>query len=172
MTEAVSKRLSTCIGSTYSMYRVKFSWYWITLYENDRTQFHVFYARRGETSRYVFPEAFYANFMHRQTCVVSKYGVVGNIVPCQDETLSKNNLYNPETIPSRTETSKTMQSTMLICLVSILKIGVITSLGTRWSSFTLLRTVLGWCGRHSEIERCTMFSRLPWKQAMKNFLRR
>ena len=26
--------------------------------------------------------------MHRQTCVVSKYGVAGNIVPCQDETLS------------------------------------------------------------------------------------
>ena len=94
--------------STKSMYRINFSLFRITLYENDRKQSDLFYALRGETSRglmYSF-KACRGNCMHRRTCVVSKCVVVWKTVPFHDEKLMKNTLYIPETIPSRTETRK------------------------------------------------------------------
>ena len=104
----MSKRLSTCIGSTKSMHRINFSLFRITLYGKDRKQLHLFYALRGETSRdlmYSF-RACHGNCMHRRTCVVSKCVVVWKTVPFHDEKLMKNTLYIPETIPSRTKTKK------------------------------------------------------------------
>ena len=108
VTEVMSKRLSTCIGSTKSMHRINFSLFRITLYGNDCKQLHLSYALRGETSRdlmYSF-RACHGNCMHRRTCVVSKCVVVWKTVPFHDEKLMKNTLYIPETIPSRTETRK------------------------------------------------------------------
>ena len=90
------------------MYRINFSLFRITLYENDRKQLDLFYALRGETSRglmYSF-KACRGNCMHRRTCVVSKCVVVWKTVPFHDEKLMKNTLYIPETILSRTETRK------------------------------------------------------------------
>ena len=156
------------------MYRINFSFCWITLYENDRKRLQLFYARRGETSRDLtyHIKACHGNCMHHPTCVVFKCVVAWKTAPFHDRKSLKNTLHIPETIPSRTETRKKMNSTILIFLVSILKISVIASSRTQWSSFTLLLTLLYWCGRRCKIERCTMFSRLPWKQATKNFLRR
>ena len=104
----MSKRLSTCIGSTKSMHRINFSLFRITLCGNNCKQLHLFHALRGETSRdliYSF-RVCYENCMHRRTCVVSKCVVVWKTVPFHDEKLMKNTLYIPETIPSRTETRK------------------------------------------------------------------
>ena len=98
----------TEVVSTKSMYRINFSLFRITLYENDRKQLDLFYALRGETSRglmYSF-KACRGNCMHRRTCVVSKCVVVWKTVPFHDDKLMKNTLYIPETIPSRTETRK------------------------------------------------------------------
>ena len=130
------------------------------------------YTRRGETSRDLtyHIKACHGNCMHHPTCV--KCAVAWKTALFHDRKSLKNTLHIPETIPSRTETRKKMNSTILIFLVSILKISVIASSRTQWSSFTLLLTLLYWCGRRCKIERCTMFSRLPWKQATKNFLRR
>ena len=156
------------------MYRINFSLCWITLYENDRKRLQLFHAQRGETSRDLtyHIKACHGNCMHHPICVVFKRVVVWKTAPLHDRKSLKNTLHIPETIPSRTETRKKMNSTILIFLVSILKISVIASSRTQWSSFTLLLTLLYWCGRRCKIERCTMFSRLPWKQATKNFFRR
>ena len=108
VTEVMSKRLSTCIGSTKSMHRINFSLFRITLCGNNCKQLHLFHVLRGETSRdliYSF-RACYENCMHRRTCVVSKCVVAWKTVPFHDEKLMKNTLYIPETIPSRTETRK------------------------------------------------------------------
>ena len=90
------------------MYRINFSLFRITLYENDRKQSDLFYALRGETSRGLMCsfKACRGNCMHRRTCVVSKCVVVRKTVPFHDEKLMKNTLYIPETIRSRTETRK------------------------------------------------------------------
>ena len=90
VTELESKRLSTCIGSTYSMYRSNFSLYRITLYINDRKRLHLFYARRGETSR----DLTYS--LHSRTRVVSKCRVVWKTVPFHDKKLMKSTLSIPQ----------------------------------------------------------------------------
>ena len=162
----------SCVETTF--YRINFSLCWITLHENDRKRLQLFYARRGETSRDLtyHIKARHGNCLHHPTCVVFKCVVAWKTARFHDRKSLQNTLHIPETIPSRTETRKKMNSRRLIFLVSILKIGVITSSTTQWSSFTVLLTLLYWCGRRCKIERCTMFSRLPWKQATKNFLRR
>ena len=84
--------------STKSMYRINFSLFRITLYENDRKQSDLFYALRGETSRglmYSF-KACRGNCMHRRTCVVSRCVVVWKTVPFHGKKLMKNTLYIPE----------------------------------------------------------------------------
>ena len=100
------------------MYRINFSLFRITLYGNDRKRFHLFYARRGETSRdltYSLKACHaIAKCTHRRTCVVSKWVVVWEIVPFHDKTLSKSTLCIPETIPTRTKTKKKMNSKILI----------------------------------------------------------
>ena len=116
------------------MYRINFSLFRITLYENDRKQSDLFYALRGETSRglmYSF-KACRGNCMHRRTCVVSKCVVVWKTVPFHDQKLMKNTLNIPETIPSRTETRKSDEGflrkitdfrdyCLLVCLFVIIR---------------------------------------------------
>ena len=134
----MSKRLSTCTGSTKSMHRINYSLFWNTLYANDCKQLHLFYALPGETSRglmYSF-KARHGNCMHRRTCVVSKCLVLWKTVPFHDEKLMKNTLYIPETIPSCTETREKNDFYETDFLVSILKISMITSSTTWRSSFT------------------------------------
>ena len=115
------------------MYRINFSLCWITLYENDRKRLQLFYARRGETSRDLtyHIKACHGNCMHHPICVVFKCVVVWKTAPFHDRKSLKNTLHIPETIPSRTETRKKMNSRILIFLVSILKIGAITSSRTQ-----------------------------------------
>ena len=118
------------------MYRINSSLCWITLYEKDRKRLQLFYARRGETSRDLtyHIKACHGNCMHHPTCVVFKCAVAWKTALFHDRKSLKNTLHIPETIPSRTETRKKMNSRILIFLVSILKIGVIISSRTRWSS--------------------------------------
>ena len=124
----------------YGITRINFSLYWITLDENDRKQLHLSYARRGETSRDLMCslKACHANCMHRWKCVVFKCVVAWKTVPFHDRKLLKNTLQISRNyfIPHRNE--EKMNYAIMIFLVSILKIGVITSSRTLWSSFTLL----------------------------------
>ena len=94
------------------MYRINSSLCWITLYENDRKRLQLFYARRGKTSRDLtyHIKACHGNCMHHPTCVVFKCAVAWKTAPFHERKSLKNTLHIPETIPSRTETRKKMNS--------------------------------------------------------------
>ena len=91
-----------------------------------------------------------ANCNHRRTCVVSKCVVVWKTVPFHDEKLMKNTLFIPETIYSR-------NYAVFFGFNSKNKLDYII----KNTKGLLLRTALIRCSRHSEIERCKMFGRLP-----------
>ena len=108
VTEVVSKRLSTYIGSNKSMYRINSSLFPIALYGNDRKQLHLFYARHGETLRdlkYSFKDC-HGNCMHRRKCVVSK---------CMENcTISRQEIDEKYLIYSAQKQGKKMNYTILI----------------------------------------------------------
>ena len=164
VTEVVSKRLSTYIGSNKSMYRINSSLFPIALYGNDRKQLHLFYARHGETLRdlkYSFKDC-HGNCMHRRKCVVSK--CMENCTISRQEIDEKYLIYSRNySIPHRNKEKKWIIRSWFSGFNSKNKHDHIIN---NTKVFFYVSAWLMWSPLQDR--RCTMFSRLPWKGATKN----
>ena len=139
VTEVVSKRLSTCIRSTQSMYRINFSLFRVreVIYGNDRKRLYLLYARRGEIAwPNVFPYSL-SRKLHASPnmCRFQMHSCMENCAVSRREIVEKYLIYSRNySIPHRNKEKNELYDADF--LVTILKIGVITSLRTRRSSIT------------------------------------